>query len=170
MSRPHRDGFVDYLLSLGVREGVRFGLTMAVGLSLYAAAIVALFTIVRLVTRPATFAAELPEGLRFLAWVVLAYFAAFGLAGGLLGAINRVPAGPLRYPIAGFLLGAAIYGMVGVAMKLGGLFGEDEPPPGWGFVGGMTLFMGALWGTLGAGVGVVRWWRARRRRPPAAER
>lgn len=158
------DGLDHHLLTVGVREGVALGLTMAGGLSLYAGALLALVGVARLVARPGAFAAELPGLLVPLFWVAVGYFGAFALAGALLGVVNAVGAGALRYPLAGFVLGAAIYGGVGVAMKLGGLFGSDEPPPGWGFIGGMALGMGLLWGVLGAGLGAVRWRQARKRR------
>ena len=167
MPGQERDDLDHHLLTLGVREGAVFGVTMAAGLSLYAVALFAVVGIVRLIARPADLAAELPGALLLLFWIALGYFGAFALAGALLGLVNAVGAGALRYPLAGFVLGTAIYGGVGVAMKLGGLFGSDEPPPGWGFVGGMALGMGALWAILGAGLGVVRWRQARKRRRAA---
>jgi uncharacterized membrane protein len=168
MPQRREDGLLDHLLELGVRDGIRFGLFMAASLSLYAGGILALLAVVQLVADPAAFVAQLPRALLTLAWIVLGYFGAFALAGALLGIVNAVRAGPLRYPLLGFVLGTAIYGGVGVAMKLGGLFDPKDDPPSWGFIGGMSIFMGAIWCIGGAVIGINRWRKARRSRDEAA--
>ena len=161
---PNQDqsGTVALLADLNVTTGLTAGLAMALGLSIYAGGIFAIYALIRLVTGPAAFVAELPEMLLSLVWIVIAYFGAFALAGVLVGMVNAVRAGTLRYPLLGFVLGSAIYGGVSVAMKVGGLF--EEPQPSWLFVGGMALFMGILWSIGGTLIGVRRWLKGRKAR------
>jgi hypothetical protein len=145
------------------------GLFMAAGFSTLAAAILIVLA-VRLAASGPMPSGGIGEAARMFGWIVASYFGGFTLAGLLVGLSNELPLGPLRYPAVGFLCGACIYGGVGVAMELGGLFPADGSTlSGWRLVGFMTVVMGTIWAlgfsVWGTGRWLIRWALSRLRSP-----
>jgi hypothetical protein len=154
---PRTTGIWDDLATLDVAQGIVLGAGTGLLFSVLALIIAAVVVVLRLVRAPGTVAADLPDLARALAWISAAYVGGFATGGALVGLVNRPGLGPLRVPLSAFVVGASIYGVVGLAMH----FFDPDSPASLGVVAGMSCTLGVLWAIIAV---IAEWWKGRRMR------
>ena len=149
-------GLFDELATVDVTGGMMLGAVMAGMLTLFAVLIATVVILVRLFIMPHSFASDVAEIGPGLLWVAGGYLVGFTVAGALLGVVNRLGFGLLRIPLSAFVLGASIYGGVGIAMHY-----FDSDHPSFRFIAIFSAIIGGLW-AAGATVALLLKRRLRR--------